>query len=231
MRFVRQLYKLLVDRRRQDQSALSRVQIIIPLVIVALGVLTGASVATYMWNNNQRIRLQALEQELEYVSDGVQASLMVRASTVQRMANRWIAEGGITEQTWYAGARDHIKDFPALSFIAWTDRDLIVRYTVFESPFLSLRGEMYTALESRKEELNRIVAGRESYFSVPFKYQHAPEITGLVILYPIFNNDAFDGFIVGIVNLTELYNSQLTRLIDDGYTIAIEYDDEIFYHA
>ena len=59
---------------------------------------------------------------------------------------------------------------------------------------------------------------------MPFNYPSSPEISALVVSYPVFVNDEHDGFIVGILNLTKLYNFFLARFVDEGYTFVIEHD-------
>jgi len=226
-----QIRKYLLDYPRRDAASNTRFKNILTLVIIALGVLMGIALAGTATQNHDRLQLQSLDNEFRSVRQLTSGILAIRMRAIQRMAERWVAQGGIPEDAWYADARSQFRDFPDLTSLAWTDRDGLVRYNLVTPLSVTRIGQVYSRPGRSPEDVQRRIANRTIRYTPPFKYSTADSQAGLAISVPLFVHEEFDGFMTGIVNLTKMYNFYFARWINGGYTIELRHGDEVFYHT
>ncbi|VXD23772.1 PAS domain S-box protein [Planktothrix paucivesiculata] len=197
---------------------------LLPLI---LGVL--ASVAIFLlWQRlevNEKLQLQRLiQKEAEGIELQLSKELTTRILTLKQMASRWQVSGGTPKQFWEADAQAYINHFSGYEGIEWVDPNFIVRWVVPNNNNTTLNLDLKQ--EHRRQitlkiarDLNQIILTRRINFI------HGGE--GFLATVPLFVNNRFDGFILGVFEFQTLFESILR--VSPAYKLAIYDGTQLIY--
>jgi PAS domain S-box-containing protein len=190
------------------------------LLPLLLGVL--ASLAVLLtWQQltiNGQIHIKELiQQEANAIQSQLSEELSIRVLTLRQMANRWEANGGTAKDLWQADADAYVKDFYGYQAIELVDPSFKVRSVV------PLAGnEAAQNLDFNRELRRKIPLQVARDLRQPILSNNILLVQGgqgFLATLPLFVGDRFDGFIVGVFQFKNLFDSILK--VPPGYKVAI----------
>ena len=192
-------------------------QVLLPL-LVGIFVLI-AVIALWQWFvvEEQANVKQLIQQQAIAIKNQLSTDMNSRILALERMRERWQIRGATPQQEWEADAAAYVKDFAGYRAIEWVDPTFRVRWIVplagnekalnFDLSQENRRREaLETARDRRQATLTRtvnlVVGGK-----------------GFLVYIPLFVENKFDGFILGVFQFQPLLDSVVH--LPSGYKIRV----------
>ena len=144
---------------------------------------------------------QKINAEAQNMATHVDADLLNRIPTLQRMARRWEFRGGTPRDEFYNESQAYINDVPGYQALGWVDKNYYVRWIIpYETNkeavnfFLAAEEKRRIALEKAKESLFPTV-------TLPLDLVQGGK--GFIIYFPLNVRGEFDGFISVVFRIQE----------------------------
>jgi len=154
---------------------------------------------------------------LNTIASAFKAETEVQINNLRRMAERWTDSGGTPLASWEKDARAHAQDFPAYRSISWVDANLRTRW------FWPREGnEDAASFDHRRDplRLQALTAARETLaFALAAPIVSPVQPPSLAVYATVLSGGSFDGYIVGEMTLSKLFDS-----IDDRLNISSRYE-------
>lgn len=170
-----------------------------------------------------------VEQLVQYEADSIKSEfdqeLQTRIATLTRMANRWQTSNGTPQAAWEADATALIGDFAAYQSIQWVDSSFRVRWVVPRDNNQSLQNLDLNQDAAQFSALTLAKTSRQPVLSSPMVLEQG--VKGMLAVVPLFVQDRFDGFIVGVFQVPDLFDSFLH--ISEDYLVQIYDGRELIY--
>ena len=153
----------------------------------------------------------------------VTARLESEFLALARIARRWEVRSPAREE-WEADARNYIRDYANFQAIEWVDPSFHVRWVV------PLQGneaaqDLNLAFEQRRRTALETARDRRAITAT-----HAIDLVqgdqGFLVYVPIFKDDDFGGFILGVFRIEVLLDALLNEVTRSGHGIAV-FDDGV----
>lgn len=165
--------------------------------------------------------------QLIATEDKIKSQIDTRILGLQRMANRREISEAMTKKEWEADATSYIQDYPGYQAIEWIDADYYIRWGV------SLQGNeavinMNVGTESKpREALEKAKNLGKPYIGNTFELFQGGK--GFLAYIPVYKQETFDGFILGVFKIKDFLYSYLSPEVIDGYQIFVYEDSELIY--
>ncbi|WP_414527153.1 PAS domain S-box protein [Nodularia chucula] len=169
-----------------------------------------------------------LAQQAIALKTELTGELNTRLMTLKRMKQRWELRGGIPRAEWEADVANHIRDFGGYDSIQWIDSSFQVRWMVGES------GNQIAKNFELRQELQRLTALETTQNSFCLSIDISDTVSlveggkGFLVSIPLFIENKFDGFIVGVFSIQSLVDTVLN--IQEGYKIKLWENHNLIYH-
>lgn len=179
--------------------------------IISLSILLTILVLT-LWQalsnwEDKRIKNDILNQA-ENFRVAAESYIDLQISTLKRMGARWEQKGGSSQDEWQADAYNYIEQLPIFQAIEWVDGSFHVRWVVPLEGNEKVIGLNIAFEEKRLESL--IKARDQKIISITHTLSLIQGGKGFLAYVPLFVNNKFDGFIVGVIRIDQLF-SELTQ--------------------
>ena len=195
----------------------------LPILIV----LTGTAISLCLWQALTAIEQSTLNKatktEAVNLTNSVKRQFNSEIIALERMSNRWEAQGGSPRQTWETDAASYVKDYESFQAIEWVDRDFHVRWIVPMQGNEKAIGLDLGFEERRRKALEAARRGKKPVVTRTVKLVQGGD--GILVYSPIFIDEEFDGFILGVFRVKELFDSLLPKELRANYSVSI-YDGE-----
>ncbi|WP_353931698.1 PAS domain S-box protein [Okeanomitos corallinicola TIOX110] len=168
---------------------------------------------------------QLVEQQGITTKTELTNELNSRIIALQRMGQRWEKSGGTPYLQWQADATNYVEDFPGYQAIAWVDSQYKTKWIV---PKLGNKGLINLDLYQENQYqtvLQTVRNKREITFTNTFNLSGDEKI--FLAYIPLFINNKFDGFILGVFQTQEFLDSLLDN--SNGYQIQILDGQKLIY--
>lgn len=165
--------------------------------------------------------------QLIATEDKIKSQIDTRILGLQRMANRREISEAMMKKEWEADATSYIQDYPGYQAIEWIDADYYIRWGV------SLQGNeavinMNVGTESKpREALEKAKNLGKTYIGNTFELFQGGK--GFLAYIPVYKQETFDGFILGVFKIKDFLYSYLSPEVIDGYQIFVYEDSELIY--
>ncbi len=195
--------------------------------LVGIGVLT---VTLCLWQALIASQNALVERTIEITESIVHNEIMTqmqsRVFVLVRMAKRWEMQGKPSKETWESDAELYVGHFPGMQAVAWVDPSFRMRW------IMPLEGnEAVQDLDLGSEERRRSaleLAQNSRQITATRTLDLVQRGKGFLVLVPIVSDAQFDGFIVGIFRLQDLFDAVLAN-VALRYSVAVfEGDEEIY---
>ena len=172
--------------------------------------------------------LRTTETEAKSLERAIEVRFETQAQALLRMAKRWEARGGTSLREWQYDAQSYVTDMPENQAVEWVDSSYHVRWIV---PFVG--NEAAENLDLSFNERRRGAMDRARDQRQPITVTRVVELVqggkGFHVFTPVFPNNTFDGFMLGVYHLGRFVEPILVEPIAEGWSIAIFDGDELIF--
>jgi signal transduction histidine kinase len=195
--------------------------------LIGLTVLAATLGLWHLLNTQERLQIASrVALHLESVKNEITVRLESRVLALVRMAHRWEAAGQPRQAEWETDAQLYLRHYAGYLAIAWLDPRLQSRWqmpaeTSGSATFPPLPEGVRMALEAARHR-------RQATLTPVFEWPTGEPALG--INAPIFGQDEFAGFIVGVFQVQSLLDDLLRKDIAPGYGIRLTEGGQMVYH-
>ncbi|MBH8562918.1 PAS domain S-box protein, partial [Nostoc sp. CENA67] len=141
------------------------------------------------------------------------------------MKERWQIRGGTPQKEWEADASAYIRDFGGFRAIEWVDTSFRVKWIIPLAGNENARNLNLSQEYRRREALETARNRRQTTLSRTVDLVVGGK--GFLAYLPIFIEDKFDGFILGVFQIQPLLDSVVH--VPEGYKIRVFDNQELIY--
>jgi PAS domain S-box-containing protein len=191
-----------------------------------------ATISILMWQafvarQNEHIKLD-LQTTAEDTKGLLSAQLDARIATLDRLAERWEYQGGISHDQWVFDVNDILSDQPGYQAIEWVDQDYTVRWVEPLEGNQAAKDLNLAFDEARKTALEAARASGD--ITVTSTIDLVQGGKGFLVYVPLFPDGEFDGFILGVFHIENLLDTVLPGDRLKEYALAFDDGREEIYH-
>ena len=141
------------------------------------------------------------------VQNEIMAQLKPRVLLLQRMAKSWERWGQPAKEMWEAEAQLYVMSYPDVRAVAWVDPTFHVRWITPLEDFAAMQDQLWAFEERRRSALELAEGSRQITATRTLELLSGGK--GFHLLVPIMPDTNFEGFIVGVFRLQELFDDIL----------------------
>lgn len=196
-------------------------------VVMGITMLAATLGLWHMLKAQERFQITSrVALQLEGVKNELTVRLESRILALVRMASRWEMAGQPRQAEWETDAQLYLRHYPGYLAIAWLDPQQQPRWRMppeaaGATPFPPWPEEVHMALET---------ARRRHQVALTPVFVWSTGEPALGVSAPIFTQDGFAGFIMGVFQVQSLFNDLLRQDIAPGYGIRITEGEQTVYH-
>ncbi len=153
-------------------------------------------------NNNLQQKINA---EAQNMATHIEADLLNRIPTLQRVARRWEFRGGTPKDEFYNESQAYIKDVPGYQALGWVDKNYYVRWIIPYETNKEAVDFFLAAEEKRRLALEKAKESRFPTVTLPLDLVQGGK--GFIIYFPLNVRGEFDGFISVVFRIQEWLDS------------------------
>ncbi|MFC3909927.1 diguanylate cyclase [Legionella dresdenensis] len=208
------IFYLYTDR---GLSYLSLIPLIITFVLLNLTFLSWQQI-----KKNQELYLNSLLYEkITNVRTLLRTYMVERVAAFSRISNRWLSqEGGTPRQVWESDVLRYIKDQPGYVAIGWVDSHYIVRWVMPKENNEYLVGYNLYLDATQRNVIEQSMKKQEAHLSDQVDLMQGGK--GIFLFSPLYRNNQFQGFMIGIMNSQQLFASFIKNIGIAGVNLAIK---------
>ena len=163
-----------------------------------------------------RVHLQEIAANLQYnLAERVEFNL----DGLERMAGRWVREGGTEESEWRADARSFVGDTSELRAVQWANPDFRLEWVEPAVGNEAIVGLDILFEDYRARAVMRAVNTRQPNNSAAIDLVQGG--TGFLGYFPLFTGERFDGLIVGVFDVAGMIRNGLPQDSADHVAIRV----------
>lgn len=200
---------------------------LLPSVAFLMTIAVGFYLA-WQFNLNERSSLITnTVKEAGSIRRAIVTNVEDRIQDLGRMASRWTAQDGLSENSWRADARQYVNDQRDLNAVEWVDSSFHVRWV---EPVLG--NEMAIGLNVVKDPETRValsVAADNHRVTLSSPFDLVQGYKAVLSYSPVRANGAFDGFIVGVFGVDELISAAIDLSTSEDFVVRLASDEEQFF--
>ncbi|MEO6053658.1 MAG: response regulator, partial [Chthoniobacterales bacterium] len=172
-------------------------------------------------------------QDAVLVAHGLKSNLVSQISSrlrqVQRMAHRWDRRGGTPYDDWRGDSMQYLKDEKFVIALEWVDNSFRIRWVCPDEGYSHYMGFDLTEDErwNAVDILKKAQATRALTISPVVEQKKGEKV--FFAYFPLFPNDKFDGFIVGVFGIDSLLDAVIEEAGIKGYSISVFEGTQLIY--
>jgi PAS domain S-box-containing protein len=210
---------------------LSNVRWIPALVFIAI-----QAVTIFLWQGLEARERNHIAREIELVSESarnhIATQAVARMDFLNRMAARWEFRGGTPKEEWLADATAFLRNHDYYRMLAWMDASARVRWAAPESTTEAERKVNFALEKQQGAVLETAREKRSIAISQPVDFLEGGK--GLLICRPVYKGTEFDGYILALINIQNLFDDILQGIVpghgiaafDNGHEVYKRSDDQ-----
>lgn len=147
--------------------------------------------------------------------------------SLDRMARRWELDQGTPRERWFIDAENHIKTMKGLRTLEWVDNTYHVRWVAPLKGNEKVVGLNIIFDEKRERALQGASEERKITITPPLDLVQGYK--AFIAYFPLYVNDSFDGFIVGIFDINELFDYFISNRFTTDLSMKVLMSGELAY--
>ncbi len=193
--------------------------------------LMAVGVTLYLWRalvDQQEAHLRrTVQSEAAGMQNRIASYLDSETFSLVRMAKQWEYWGKDLKQVWTDDATSYAARNPAYQAIAWVNPQFQAKWV---APVV---GNAWLLERDLASDARQHAALEEAKLNLEVTVTHAIDLPtqkkGLLVCVPIFKDDNFGGFIVGVFDARQLLEGVLRKPLASGYRVAVlDGDEQVF---
>lgn len=174
---------------------------------------------------SQHIRAQenqllsaAVTKELDFMRVHTIERVNSTLSGFRRMAQRWRVSGGTPQNEWREDAKNYINDLSSLTTLEWVGDTYHIRWVEPLAGNERVIG-LYVAYD--EERLQTLESAKRGGLTLSPPLDLVQGYQAIIAYAPLYINDRFDGFLVGIFDTQQFFSQRLSYLGDKNINVRI----------
>lgn len=168
-----------------------------------------------------------VSQEANKLNKLVNAELHEKLEDLIQLGQRWESAGGTPFKLWEKDVSHYIDGSSGLKTVEWVDSSYHVRWVEPLKGNEKAQG-MNILFDKKREEVLKGAAEKSTpTISPPLNLVQG--YLGIIAYVPVKKQGVFDGFMVGIFSIIDLFESASREQIDDNFSIIIRYDGTAYF--
>ena len=187
-----------------------------------------------IWQELYILERQSIKNTVQLEATNVKEHLEIEINSrilmLEQMANRWsMHKGGPPEQEWRLDAARYLRDYPSYQAIEWADSNFVIRLV---EPVAGNEAAIDLDLKLLSDHSSTLQYARDDRVTVLTRRQELVQGgSGVIIYTPIYQNDEFQGFIIGVFRTNQLLPTILPQDFGNKYFIRLEVGDETLFRT
>lgn len=200
-----------------------------PLTYASSGVVVMLILTLVLWNGLQRFEEHELSAQVEtetlWLGKQLEDTLKMRASSIDRMADRWEYGGGTARALWTKDATGHLR--LGNQAIEWADTEGRVRWVVPEAGNEAAIGFDLTQDATRKKLLEQARGASSTIYSSQMDFIQGGQ--GMLLVRALSVAGRFDGYLISVINTDHLFAGLSKEVAARGYSLDVSRDGVPLY--
>lgn len=189
----------------------------VPVGIILLTALLG------LWQaevDRETVQIQrVIETQAESFSKQIGESIGTRIRALERMGKRWEMHKGTPRREWEADVTLYETDYPGFHAIQWIDAKYKLRWSMPNLPQKLREHFKFDDGQDNPTVLRNAVARHETIITKPAELQDGS--IGLLIYVPLYVDGQFNGFILGVHGIDEIFSGLASYMKAQNYSMAV----------
>lgn len=206
-----------------------RYRLLLPLLAALFCLVIFTFLALHMRSQEHyavRVHLQEIATNLQYnLTERVEINL----DGLDRMAGRWVRQGGAEQSEWRADARAYVEDNRELRAVQWANPDFRLEWVEPLAGNETVVGLDILFEEYRARAVMRAVNTRQPNNSAAIHFVQGG--TGFLGYFPLFIDERFDGLIVGVFDVAGMVSGGLPEDYADYVAIRVTEAGNVIHEA
>lgn len=197
-----------------------------PYRVALFAVMACLFVSLLLWKETSNQQNKLINNDVEdaniLIRQGVQNHVDSSVIALRRMAQRWEVRGGTPKAEWEDDVRNYVRDNKALTTVEWVDASYHVRWVYPLKGNEKAVGFNIVQGDERKAALEG--ADIKGTMTITKPLDLVQGYRAFITYAPIYTNDKFDGFIVGIYDLNKALNEIVPTELIEFFGLHIQDD-------
>ncbi|WP_203291914.1 ATP-binding protein [Maricaulis parjimensis] len=198
---------------------MTRIRPFFPL-IAGLACLAAFSALAWQMRAQERY---AVRVHLEEIATNIRFNLADRVgdnlASLERMADRWMMSGGMTEDRWRVDAGAYVADQPELQAVQWANPDYRLAWIEPLEGNERVLGLDILFEPYRAQAVMEAVNNRRTNSSAAISLVQGG--SGFLTYFPLFVEEEFDGLLVGVFNIDTLVQTSIPDVYPEYIAIVV----------
>lgn len=191
----------------------------LPVLIFAISAATVFWLKQQILNQEQEFIRASTQKETQLIKQTIVQQMNSKMMALERMAQRWGKLSHKNKDLWHADARNIIAHEAGLRTIEWADSTYHIKWIEPLKGNEQALGLNILFTEERKKMLEK--AKNEDRPTITEPLDLVQGYRGFLSYFPVYKNDKFDGFIVGIFDLNQLLKEALPQQQHSDFLLTI----------
>ncbi len=200
-------------------------------VVAIAGVCASALLWYFLHSLDQDSKHQNVRNELALFRQDILTEIESHVDVLRRLTERTRASGKLDQRKWTYDANSIAIDFPGFRAIEWVDRTNTIQWVVPLKANESALGLDLNKIEWRRKDIQEYVRKGQIHISKPFELVQSG--TAVVIDFPLMMKGQYNGFITGVLELSNFFEAVVGEEDKRGYSLSIfDGENKLYYwHA
>lgn len=167
-----------------------------------------------------------VEKDINFIGNDlvnkIEKNININSSALLALGYNFDIDNNITLDKFNRLSQYYIRRFPNILYLQHKNKDTI---TDMVYPLEGNEGTLGKSLKDRPETQNSVDKAIESKtitVNNPYELKFLDyQTTGLIIRYPIFRDNEFNGFFVSVIDLDKLFDDMIDKDIQEKFTISL----------
>jgi len=164
---------------------------------------------------------------LDETTAAIEARARVYLMALQRMVNRWEADGRSDVERWTRDAEAYVQDFEGKDVVGWVDADMVVQRVAPLQGNRALLGVDMAGLPQARAGLDAAFRHAASAMSEAFRLDAEQPV--VLLCAPIFIRGESDGAIFAVLDPEACIASAIPARVLEEYEVSVRVGDETLY--
>ncbi|MGN7438359.1 MAG: sensor histidine kinase [Alcanivorax sp.] len=169
-----------------------------------------------------------VNEEANLLSQAIENHLNSSVIAIQRQAERWETRKGERIEEWRDDAKNYIEDFSALTTLEWVDETYTIRLIEPVKGNENAIGLNIIFDQERKKALEGAAEQHAITLTKPLDLVQG--YRAVIVYIPIYFDDQFNGFIVGLFDLAMFFDSYIRSDSYQALQISVQDKNDLVFN-